>query len=151
MKTETKTFPLRVVLTVTTKRLLTSRRGQRDNGIGDLYDILNWMTEDNLFTHQLPRAALECKPWLLRWFPELAEADGMLAVLDMLLGQEKGNEDMAIESWLEEIRRLPGVKDAYDIPRIPRDDHDVKHALDELIEMVGPEKVIVVEMEGEET
>jgi len=31
-------FPLRVVLTLTTGRLLTEGRGERDNGIGDLCD-----------------------------------------------------------------------------------------------------------------
>ena len=34
---ETKTFPLRVLLTVTTGRLLTKSSGDRDNGISDLH------------------------------------------------------------------------------------------------------------------
>ncbi len=68
---ETKVFPLRVLLTVTTGRLLTQSRGPRDNGIGDLYELLGWMTNDEPFTHQLPRFADECKPWILQWFPEL--------------------------------------------------------------------------------
>ena len=38
-----------------------------------LYDILNWMTGDNLFTHQLPRACRECAPRLLEQHPGLAE------------------------------------------------------------------------------
>ena len=29
-----------------------------------IYDILNFLTGDNLYTHQLPRAMRECEPWL---------------------------------------------------------------------------------------
>lgn len=71
----TKKFPLRDVLTVTTGRLLTKGKGKDDNGIGDLYKILGHMTgDDGVMTHQLGRFSEECKPWLLKWFPELAEA-----------------------------------------------------------------------------
>ena len=44
-------FPLGVVLSITTGKLLCP--------IGDVYDILNFLTGDNLFTHQLPRAMRE--------------------------------------------------------------------------------------------
>lgn len=70
---ETRKFPLNVVLTVTTGRLLTKSCGPDDNGIGDLYDLLGWMTDDSPYTHQLPRFCSECKPWLLAQFPRLAE------------------------------------------------------------------------------
>ena len=40
----TKTFSLRTILTVTTGRLLTKGKTERDNGIGDLYEILGWMS-----------------------------------------------------------------------------------------------------------
>ena len=49
---ELRSFPLRVVLTVTTGRLLTELKDNQNNGIGDLYDILNHMTGDTLFLHQ---------------------------------------------------------------------------------------------------
>jgi hypothetical protein len=38
-----------------------------------IYAILNYMTGDDLFTHQLPRAARECEPALREQHPELAE------------------------------------------------------------------------------
>lgn len=75
MSETTKTFPLRVVLTVTTGRLLTEGKGPRDNGIGDLYEILNWITGDSLYTHQLPRAGKACRPWLLKCFPRVGRGD----------------------------------------------------------------------------
>lgn len=128
------------MLTVTTGRLLTKPRGSGDNGIGDLYGILNWMTSDNLFTHQLPRAMEECSPWLLRWFPELATVDERsLKRLDRLLkihGYEK-----AANEWLATIK---DCKEFYDIPKIPADDHVKKDPYDELVEMRGTDEGIVL-------
>jgi hypothetical protein len=62
-------FALGDVLSITTDCLVS-----RDH-IGGVYRILNYMTGDNLFTHQLPRAAEECKPALLAQHPRLAEVE----------------------------------------------------------------------------
>jgi len=40
-----------------------------------LYDILNYMTDDNLHTHQLIRAMDECRPYLVEQFPQLESID----------------------------------------------------------------------------
>ena len=143
----TKQFGLRTILTVTTGRLLTESEGPRDNGIGRLYGILNWMTSDELFTHQLGRASQECSPWLLRWFPEL-EACGSgssLDRLDVLLATVGGDE--AISQWVGEFS---SVKPVYDIPKIPRDDHEYKNPLTELEDIVGKDNVIVLPIPSEE-
>ena len=66
---KTKKFHLGDVLSITTGRLVSPRH------MDGVYDILNFMTGDNLFTHQLPRASDECKPHLLAQFPQLAEVD----------------------------------------------------------------------------
>lgn len=63
-----RTFGLGAILTVTTDVFLVA-------DIGDIYELLNYMTGDNLFTHQLPRAAGECKPALLEQHPQLAAVD----------------------------------------------------------------------------
>jgi len=57
------------ILSITTSRLVSLRR---TDGV---YDILNYMTDDNLFTHQLPRASEACRPALLEQYPELAGVD----------------------------------------------------------------------------
>lgn len=56
--TQTSSFHIGDILSITTGRLVSPRH------IDGVYDILNWMTGDNLFTHQLPRAAGECAEWL---------------------------------------------------------------------------------------
>jgi hypothetical protein len=64
--TGTRAFHLGDILTITTGRLVSPRH------IGGVYDILDWMTGDSLFTHQLPRAMDECQGPLLAQHPDLA-------------------------------------------------------------------------------
>lgn len=62
-----KEFDLGTVLTITTGLLLTK--------IENVYKILDWMTGESLFTHQLPRVGRECEPEILSQFPELKNID----------------------------------------------------------------------------
>lgn len=52
-----------------TAAAITAVSGRLYGDIGDLYKLLDYMTGDNLFTHQLPRASRACKPSLLKQFP----------------------------------------------------------------------------------
>lgn len=70
-----KAFALGDVLSITSGQLVS-----RDH-IEGVYRILNFMTGDNLMTHQLPRAMEECRPSLLAQHPQvngvsLPERDG---------------------------------------------------------------------------
>ena len=141
----TKRFPLRVVLSVTTGRLFTKPRGLDDNGIGDLYDILNWMTGDNLLTHQLPRAARQCTPLLLETFPFLAKAKDKLPILDQDLelartawSDERRKADAAefVEAWLVKFGDMVGLQHLWlDVPKLPK--YTPWEPLDELRTMIG--------------
>ncbi len=143
---ETKRFPLRVVLSIATSRLLTKPRGGSDNGIGDVYEILGWMTNDSPMTHQIPRFCDECRPWLLRWFPELALPAGEtpLALLDQLVQCGGNLASIGIEKWLESCVEVYGCKAEYDVPRIPADDHTATHPYNELVQMLGTDEGIIV-------
>ena len=135
---EPKQFHIRTILTATTGRLLTKSRGGDDNGIGDLYQLLGWLTSDEPFTHQLGRFMEECKPWLLRWFPELSQAETPEA--NLLLDGLIATGDIGIESWWRSF----GFQEFYDVPKIPTDDHTKKHPYDELVEMRGTDDGIIV-------
>jgi hypothetical protein len=145
---ETKRFPLRVILTVTTGRLLTKRRGERDNGIEDLHAILGWMCGDEPFTHSLGRFAEECKPWLLRWFPEIAllgdDVERNCKRLDELPREDR---TAALDLIIQHYR---GDQE-YDVPRIPKGEHVERNPIEEICEMVGTEKVIPVVIEATST
>lgn len=142
---KTKRFSLRVVLTVTTGRMLTERKGPMDNGIGDLYGILNWITGDSLFTHQLGRASEAARPWLLKCFPELAYPSAALDKLDGWLDADRTDDKQeAMRIWFAELKMMfPELKDEYDIAPMP----DGWVSIDPLMEletMVGKERIVTV-------
>lgn len=102
-----------------------------------LYEILNYMTGDDLYTHQLPRASDEVRPYLLRQHPWLASidqnwlrGDGCFKRVEMLATRHG--------AWL---MVLP----------IPQDDHDLIDPLTEL-EQMRPKgsKIIPFEIPTEE-
>jgi hypothetical protein len=62
---EKKKFHIGDVLSIIPGRLISP------DHVGGVYNILNWMTGDNLMTHQLPRASRECEPYLREQHPDL--------------------------------------------------------------------------------
>ncbi len=122
----TKRFSLGQVLSISHGNLMCE--------MSQVHEILDHMTQDNLFTHQLPRAERECAPWLLRWFPQLSAAD---------------TSGVTPENWeqrLAELEREFGS--TFDIEPIPRDDHIHRDPVEELEEMVGKDRIIVVQQEN---
>jgi hypothetical protein len=140
----TRQFSLRVILTVTTGRLLTERKGPHNNGIGDLYEILNHLTGDSLFTHQLGRAGEACKPYLLQLFPELSMVNACLNKLDGWLAVDRSECGEGIKMWLTELKMMfPEIKDNYDVSPLP----EGWTSIDPMIELesrVGKGRIITV-------
>ena len=99
-----------------------------------VYEILNFMTGDNLFTHQLPRAAEECRPSLLKQHPFLSD---YLENVEPTVSTSNYSEKLAecVSKWGSEvaIEELSAAGD-----------HEFKEPLQELCDMVGPDKVIPV-------
>lgn len=62
----TKEFATRDVLSTITGRLM--------GDIGGVYEVLNWMTGESVFTHQLPRIGREATPVLVATHPALQQA-----------------------------------------------------------------------------
>lgn len=155
MTTATKSFPLRDILTVTTGRLLTQRKGPDDNGIGSLYQILEWLTGEPPYTHTLGRFAEECKPLLLAAFPELEAAGSPenLAKLSQLVEDataRKEPPENACQMWLDWMMEGGTIKASYDLPQLARNVHESKNPLAELVDMVGDKKQVAVMMFGKE-
>lgn len=138
-----KEFHLGDVLSITTGRLVSPRH------IEGVYNILNFMTGDNLFTHQLPRASDECKPYLLKQFPQLAmpEMDLAVAELDEMLeiASGKSEKERVVTNWLTE--QVAKYGETFVVKPIPSVAHKVNDPVDEAVEMLGPDKVRVVVLE----
>lgn len=143
-----KTFHISDVLSITTGRLVSSRH------IDGVYDILNFMTGDNLFTHQLPRASRECEPWLRTQFPQLFEDDprmiGLLGVLDSNLEPVKGDKaaiEPVIVRWVESVRQCYDLPENLPVYELGADMHTHIDPIEEARAMVGDSNVIGVEVQ----
>ncbi|MBM0239369.1 hypothetical protein JNW88_23520 [Micromonospora sp. ATA32] len=123
-------FHLGDILTVTTDKFVAP------DGIGGVYRILNHMTGDNLFTHQLPRAATECKPELLRQHPDLAE----------IVPPAKFENEAHVWRWLAEQTDRYGTH--REVQPMPAGDHTRIDPLDELAMNHPDVRVISVEVPG---
>ena len=110
------------VLSVTTDKLLCE--------IGGVYEILNYMTDDNLFTHQLPRASRECAPHLKKQFPQLAAINA----------DTVNRDNWAV--WLHDQVLEHGNEFA--VEKLPKYAHEFIDPMSELAEKVHPSKIITV-------
>jgi endonuclease YncB( thermonuclease family) len=100
--TETKRFHIGDIISVTTDRLVSPTLME------GLYGILNWVTDDNMFTHQLIRTQDEAAPFLREQFPDLAA----VTVPD---------REWTMESIVEWLGTLG--EQYRDVPRMPSRDH----------------------------
>ena len=119
-----KDFHIGDILSITTGRLVSPTH------MDGIYAILNYMTNDDLFTHQLPRAMQECTPYLLEQYPQLANVDA----------NEVNEENL--QKWLAEQATRFGEF----LPVAPIQTTEYK-AIDPIVEamdLVGNNKVIVV-------
>lgn len=109
---QTKTFSLAAVLTVITGRLLSD--------MGVVYSILNHITGDEIYTHQIPRALKATQPWLLKCFPELRPVPACLKNLDSWIERDRTGGHEGIKMWLAELKMMfPEIKDTYEVSQMP--------------------------------
>jgi hypothetical protein len=150
MSRETKKFHIGDVLSITTGLLVSP------DHIGGVYNILNYMTRDNLFTHQLGRAADECKPYLLKQFPWLASDEfqkleaGVRAKFELIHSSKNDKEDQnkaaqkIIDEWFKKSV-YPVMGKFVEVEPLPSDSrYEHKEPIAELVKMAGKKKVIVV-------
>lgn len=98
-------FEIGIVLSITHSKLLTD--------ISNVYKILNYMLDDTLFTHQIPRACKFSKSFILTQHPQLNKWDyfndlitpetwrGHLETAKMLYGKELEIEPIPTGVWTE--------------------------------------------------
>lgn len=121
---QTKEFPTNDVLSTITGRLM--------GDIGGVYQVLNWMTGEDVFTHQLPRIGREATPVMLAAHPQLAQAI-------------EEADQVTPDNWREWLQRW---EDRYGptiaVPKFTADTHERIDPLSELAEKVSPDKIIPV-------
>lgn len=123
---ETRAFHLGDILTITTGRLVSP------DHVAGIYKILDWMTGDQLMTHQLPRGMDECSGPLLKQHPDLASVD----VPEDLSGEA------AVRRWLAE--QVAIYDEMRQVARLAPEQHTRIDPLAELAMMRPGMPVIVV-------
>jgi len=109
-------FDIETILSVTHGKLLTS--------ISNIYAILNYLLDDNLFTHQLPRASQFCKEFILAEHPQLKKWDNY-------------SQYVSTETWKEYLgkaKRMFGSK--LEISKVPANTWGYKNPIEELQKMI---------------
>lgn len=132
-ETLTKEFHIGDIISVITDRLVSP------NHIDGVYEILNWMTGDNLYTHQLPRAGRECAPALRAQFPELARVEVPQDV----------RSHATLGAWLNTLERQFGATRA--VKPLAPGEHTVIDPITEMNAMRPDVPIIVVGVELEQS
>ena len=107
------------------------------NGMDGVCDVLNFLTRDDLFTHQLPRAMEECHGYLERAHPFLTTIDcSSVGTAEEPLTEE------TLRQWLDSVVAQHGAM--VELTPMPEDAHEYRHPLEELQAMVGNKPILVV-------
>lgn len=123
----TKAFPIGAVLSVVADVLVS------ENHIAGVYEVLNWMTGESLYTHQLPRVGGEATPVIVAMHPELSAA---IAEAEQVNGENW-------REWLAIWKARYG--ETITVPRLNIAEHERIDPLSELAEIVPPDRFVVVE------
>lgn len=122
----TKEFPIGAVLSVVTGRLVS------ENHMDGVYEVLNFMSGESLFTHQLPRVSQEAEPIILAMHPHLAEAK--------IEAEQVNGENW--RDWLATWTARYGATIA--VPQMTIAEHERIDPHSELAEKVPSDRIVVV-------
>lgn len=134
-------FNYKTVLTVTTGRLLCNMK--------ELYEVLNYLTGTDVYTHQLPRVTKECKKHLLEYYPELDICTTELNRLKSLLDDDSFDNDYRweiVNKWCKEILDKYLKDENYYLIPIPNPNN--MDPIEEAIQMKGKENVFVCDFDN---
>jgi cytochrome c len=123
---EERTFELLDVISATSGYLVT------DKGIGAVYDVLNFMTGESIYTHQIPRVSREARAAILVYHPWLAE------VFEESKSVTKDNWREFATKW--ESEHGIGIT----VRQMTVHEHERIDPRSELVEMVHPSRIIEI-------
>lgn len=121
---ETKEFPTSAVLGVVTGVLL--------GDIGGIYEVLNYMTGESVFTHQIPRISREAGPVIIAMHPSVADA---IAESELVTPEN-------FREWLSRWEARYGA--AIAVPMMDEGQHERIDPHSELAEKVHPSRIVTL-------
>lgn len=124
---ETKLFTTDKVMSVVTDVLVCD--------VGGVYEVLNWMSGESLFTHQLPRVGREAVPVILAAHPRLQSA------IDEAEQVNADNWQLWLNRWID--RFGPEIA----IPKMSIGQHERIDPVSEAAEHFAPQNMIVAKID----
>jgi hypothetical protein len=121
-----KEFPTCDVLSTITGRLM--------GDIGGIYEVLNYMTGESVFTHQLPRIGREATPVVVAAHPQLQQA------IDEAGQVNTDNWKQWRQTW--EDRYGPTIA----VPKFTEATHERIDPLSEAAEHFRPDQIVTVKV-----
>lgn len=119
-----KDFPTAYVMSTLTGRLMS-------DGMSSIYEVLNWMTDENVMSHQFPRIMREARKVLVKRYPAMAQA------VDEAEQVTQENWQTWRDRWID--RYGPTIA----VPKFDADTHERIDPHSELAEQVHPDRIIV--------
>jgi hypothetical protein len=116
-----------------TADVLSTITGMLMGEIGGVYAVLNWMTGEDVFTHQIPRISREAVPVIVAAHPQLQQA------IDEAEQVTPENYKEWRQTW--EDRYGPIIA----VPKFTSATHERIDPMSELSEKIHPDKIIVFE------
>lgn len=145
-----KSFPIGVVLTLTTDHLVSPSH------MDGVYEALRFLTGEDVYTHQIPRVMRECGPWLKTQFPLLMRDAPDMAELLVDLKAKIAAAPQTQEAcgtiareWVERVRVQYGLPEMLPVYEMPRELHTSIDPAEEARAMFGDNKVITVSPDDE--
>lgn len=123
---QTKYFHIGDILSITTGKMVSPK------GMDGIYKILNYMTGENLYTHQLPRAMRACAPYLLQQHPQLASVVTVNSEIN----------EFNYKLWLFEQIGIYGKE--LPVKPLPKGQYQAMHPVEEAIWMRGSNEGIII-------
>lgn len=134
MSTAIPTFDPSVIASILTTHLLSV------NGIQGVYEILNYMTGEPVFTHQIPRCVREAQPVLEAALPEVA-------AWVKTSGYESVDGPETHKVWIASVNEYWKGR-TFEVPRMGINQHESIDPVSELAEKVHPRKIMIVDPKG---
>lgn len=100
--------------------------------IDGVYEVLNWMTGESVFTHQIPRISREAIPVILARHPHLQQA------VDEAPQVTPDNYLQWRQTWEDRYGLTVAV------PKFTAETHERVDPISELAEKVHPDKIITI-------
>lgn len=111
--------------------------------LDDLYKALSQITEDGIYTHQIPRALDACAPWLFEQCPILHQQYYDEQEVNVIIAECDGDVHKGLGLWQETIHKK-GLPESFEVAPLPPGRWVMQNPITELAAMVGEKPIIVV-------